>query len=93
MTVTFLDLLVWIVVALVVGAVGELIAGRRAPDGLIGAIVLGFLAIFLVVGLLHFRIDGEPTVGGVPLVSSILAAIVLVVLWSGFAYPRYRRRF
>jgi uncharacterized membrane protein YeaQ/YmgE (transglycosylase-associated protein family) len=93
MTVTFLDLLIWIIIALIVGAVGELIAGRRAPDGLIGAVVLGFLAIFLVVGLFHFKIEGEPTLGGVPLVSSILAAIILVVLWSGFAYPRSRRRF
>jgi uncharacterized membrane protein YeaQ/YmgE (transglycosylase-associated protein family) len=92
MTITFVDLLIWIIIAVLVGAVGELIARRRAPDGFLGAAVLGFLAVFLVVGLLHFKIDGEPTVGGVPLVSSIIAATILVVLWSGFAYPRYRRR-
>jgi uncharacterized membrane protein YeaQ/YmgE (transglycosylase-associated protein family) len=92
MTITFTDLLIWFVIAAIVGFVGEVIARRRAPDGIIGAIILGFLAIFVVVGLLHFHIAGEPTIQGVPLISSLLAAIVLVVIWSSFAYHRVYRR-
>jgi len=49
------------------------------------------LAIFLVVGILHFHIAGEPSLGGVPLISSIIAAAILVAIWSGFAYHRYYR--
>ncbi len=92
MTITLIQLLLWIVIAAVVGFVGELIARRRAPDGIIGAIILGFLAIFLVVGILHFSIAGEPTVEGVPVISSIIAAALLVFIWSGFAYHRVYRR-
>jgi uncharacterized membrane protein YeaQ/YmgE (transglycosylase-associated protein family) len=86
--ISFTSLLVWLIIAAVVGILGELIARRRAPDGIIGAIILGFLAIFLVVGVLHFSISGEPFLDGVPLISSILAAAILVVIWSGFAYHR-----
>ena len=90
MAITLTQLLIWILIAALVGIVGELLARRRAPDGLLGAIILGFLAIFLVVGLFHFHIAGEPSLAGVPLISSILAAAILVAIWSGFAYHRVR---
>ena len=90
MVITFTTLLLWLLIAILVGFIGELIAGRRAPDGFIGAIIVGFLAIFLIVGVFHFAIAGEPTLAGVPLISSILVAALLVILWSGFAYRRVR---
>ncbi len=91
MTLTFTQLVIWIIIAALVGFVGELLARRRAPDGLLGAIVLGLLAIFLIVGVFHFHIEGEPTLEGVPLISSIIAAAILVAIWSGFAYRRVSR--
>ena len=80
MTISLPQVFIWIIIAAVVGVVGELIARRRAPDGIIGAIILGFLAIFIVVGLFHFHIAGEPFLGGVPLISSIIAAAILVAI-------------
>ena len=88
---SLISLLIWLIIALLVGVVGELIARRRAPDGIIGATILGFLAIFLVVGVFHFSFAGEPTLNGVPLISSIIAAAILVFIWSGFAYHRVYR--
>jgi hypothetical protein len=42
--------------------VGELLARQRGPDGIVGAIIVGLLAIFLIVGVFLFQIDtvGEP---------------------------------
>ena len=88
MAITLTQLLIWIIIAAVVGVVGELIAHRRAPDGIIGAVILGLLAIFIVVGPFHFHIVGEPFLGGVPIISSIIAAAILVAIWSAFAYRR-----
>jgi uncharacterized membrane protein YeaQ/YmgE (transglycosylase-associated protein family) len=88
-TITFGSLIIWLLISALVGFVGELIARRRAPDGIIGAIVLGFIAILLVVGVLHIHIVGEPVLFGVPLITSIIAAAILVFLWSAFFYHRY----
>jgi len=88
MTITFTQILIWIIIAAVVGVVGELIARRRAPDGIVGAILVGLLAIFLIVGVFHFQIAGEPLLDGVPLISTIIVAAILVAVWSGFAYRR-----
>ncbi|HEU5375550.1 MAG TPA: transglycosylase [Ktedonobacteraceae bacterium] len=88
MNISFTQVLIWIVLAALVGVVGELLARRRAPDGIAGAILVGFLAIVLIVGVFHFHITGEPLLGGVPLISSVIVAALLVAIWSGFAYRR-----
>jgi uncharacterized membrane protein YeaQ/YmgE (transglycosylase-associated protein family) len=88
MDITFTQVLIWILIAALVGVVGELLARRRAPDGIIGAILVGLLAIFLIVGVFHFHIAGEPSLDNVPLISSIIVAALLVAIWSGFAYRR-----
>src|SRR5205085_9690841 len=88
MVITFTSLVILLLIAALVGFVGELLARRRAPDGILGAIILVFLAILLIVGVFHFRIVGEPILYGVPLISSILAAAILVFIWSAFAYHR-----
>src|SRR5579859_7971427 len=64
MTITLGMLVIWLIIAIVVGFIGELLARRRAPDGIIGAAVVGFIAIFLIVGVFHFSIVGEPTLDG-----------------------------
>ena len=86
MVIPFGNLLIWLLIAALVGFVGELLARRRTPFGIVGAMIVGFLAIVLVVGVLHWHIDGEPYLKDVPLITSILAAAVLVALWSAFAY-------
>jgi uncharacterized membrane protein YeaQ/YmgE (transglycosylase-associated protein family) len=88
MEISFTQVLIWIVIATLVGVVGELLAHRRAPDGIVGAILVGLLAIFLIVGVFHFHITGEPSLEGVPLISSIVVATLIVVIWSSFAYRR-----
>ena len=86
MVITLGTLIIWLIIAALVGFIGELIARRRTPFGIIGAIILGFIAIFLVDGVLHWYINGEPYLNGVPLITSILAAAVIVVIWSALAY-------
>ena len=58
MVITLGDLIVWLIIAALVGIIGELIARRRTSFGIVAAIILGFIAIFLVVGVLHWHISG-----------------------------------
>lgn len=91
MNITLQNLIVWLIIALIVGLLGELIARRRAPDGIIGAAIVGFIAIFLVVGVLGIHIAGDPLLAGVPFFTSVIVAALLVALWSAFAYRRVYR--
>jgi uncharacterized membrane protein YeaQ/YmgE (transglycosylase-associated protein family) len=49
-SISFTQVLIWILIVAVVGVVGELLARRRTPDGIVGAIIVWLLAIFLMVG-------------------------------------------
>jgi len=90
--VTAQNLIAWLIISLIVGILGELLARRRAPDGIIGAIIVGFIAIFLVVGVLNIHIANEPEIAGVPIIMPTIVAAILVALWSGFAYRRVYHR-
>ncbi len=92
MNITADNLIVWLLVSLLVGFLGELLARRRAPDGIIGAIIVGFIAIFLVVGVFNVHFANEPELAGVPIITPTIVAALLVALWSGFAYRRVYRR-
>lgn len=92
MTVTVGQFLVWLIIAAIIGLLGELIAGRRAPAGILGSIMVGLFAIFLIVGFFHFSIKGEPMVEGVPVISTIIAAAMIVALWSSISYRFARTR-
>ena len=96
---TLSELIVMIIIAALVGVVGVALARRRTTFGFVGAAILGFIAIFLVTDVLHWHIIGEPFLDGVPLITSIIAAAILVAIWSAFAYrhaygysSRYYRR-
>ncbi|HLZ61812.1 MAG TPA: transglycosylase [Ktedonosporobacter sp.] len=91
MAFTIGEILVWLLIALIGGFLGELIARRRAPDGIIGAMLIGFIAMFLFVGLLGLHFAGDPVIAGAPLFTSLLVAAIAVALWSGLMYRRYYR--
>jgi uncharacterized membrane protein YeaQ/YmgE (transglycosylase-associated protein family) len=86
LVITLGALIVWIILAAIVGFIGEVLARRRAPFGIVGAIVVGFIAMFLIVGVLGIHFAGDPTIYGVPIFTSILVAAIIVLLWSAFAY-------
>ena len=88
MALTVTQFIIWLIIAALIGIIGEVISGRRAPAGIIGAIAIGLLSIFLIVGFFHFHIIGEPTVENVPIISTIIAAVILVAVWSSVAYRR-----
>ena len=88
MVFTFGALIVWLLIAAIVGFLGEILARRRAPFGIIGAIIVGFIAIFLIVGVLGVHFAGDPTLNGVPIFTSILVAAIVVAIWSAFFYRR-----
>ncbi|GER86842.1 hypothetical protein KDW_10040 [Dictyobacter vulcani] len=88
---TFVDLLIWLIIALVGAFIGEAIARRRTRDGLLGATIIGFIGMLIVVGFLGLHISNDYYIGGAPLLTSLIVAAICVALWSGLAYRRVYR--
>src|ERR1700687_3809343 len=79
---TLLHLIVLIVIAAVCGLIAERVIGRSLPFGWIGATVAGVVGGWRVVGVLHVVILPTLSIEGMPIVSAILGAIIVVVLFS-----------
>jgi uncharacterized membrane protein YeaQ/YmgE (transglycosylase-associated protein family) len=67
-------------VALLAGLLAERLALAALPGGILGMILAALLGIWLMLGLLHFAVPDDLDLAGVPLLTAILgAALVLVI--------------
>jgi uncharacterized membrane protein YeaQ/YmgE (transglycosylase-associated protein family) len=88
------NLIVYLIIAAIIGFLAEFLVGWRLPFGFIGAIIAALIGIWLVTQVIQFSISGfnDPTIDGVPLVHAFIGAVIFVALWHLITYPTYRRR-
>ena|SRR5689334_22686882 len=86
------SLIIYLVVAAIVGLVAEFIVGWRVPFGFIGAIIAALVGIWLLTNVIQLNISGDPVVYGVPIIKALIGAIILVGLWHLLTYRAWRPR-
>lgn len=86
------SLIIYLIVAAIVGVVAEYIVGWRLPFGIIGAIIAALIGIWLMTHLLIINGIGDIYVEGVPLIRALIGAIILVALWHLLTYRTWHRR-
>lgn len=90
-----LNLIVYLLVAALVGFVAEAILGWRAPLGFIGAIVAALLGIWLMTQVIIISGLGDyyiPTTPPVPIIRALIGALILVALWHFIFGGIFHRR-
>jgi uncharacterized membrane protein YeaQ/YmgE (transglycosylase-associated protein family) len=80
--VTLMHLLVLLLVGALAGLIGERLVSRGMPGGVVGAIVAGLVGAWLMVDILHVVLAPELSLGGIPIISAILGAAIVVLLFS-----------
>jgi uncharacterized membrane protein YeaQ/YmgE (transglycosylase-associated protein family) len=78
---TIIQLIVYLLIAAVVSVIAERIVGS-GPWGLIGNIIVGLIGIWLMLNVLHFVLSGDLMVAGVPIITSIVGAMIVDILLS-----------
>ena len=79
---TLVHLVVLVVIAAVCGLIAERVVHSSLPFGWIGATAAGFVGAWLMVDVLHVVILPTLSVEGLPIISVILGAIIVVVLFT-----------
>ena len=69
-------------VAAVCGFVAERMTQGRLPYGLVGAIFGALLGSWLLVEMFRWKIPGDMTAGGVPILTAILGAAAIIFVLS-----------
>ncbi|MBA2682368.1 MAG: GlsB/YeaQ/YmgE family stress response membrane protein [Ktedonobacteraceae bacterium] len=88
-----MNFILYLVIAAIVGLVAEYIVGWRIPFGIVGAILLAIVGIWLMTQVIV--ITGIPDIylWGVPIIRALIGAIILVALWHLVTYGFRRRRY
>ncbi len=85
------DLILYLIIAAIVGYVAERIVRSTVPFGIIGSIIVALIGIWLMTRVLVINGLPDITVLGVPLIRALIGAILLVLLWRAITYRRVRR--
>jgi len=92
MELTLVQIIVYILIAGVSAFLAMRILGADYPFGFFGAFVAAVLGAWLMVNVLHLALLPEIAYGGVPIISAVIGALILAVLWAVATNGRHRRR-
>jgi uncharacterized membrane protein YeaQ/YmgE (transglycosylase-associated protein family) len=86
------NLVVLVLIAAVCGFVADRMAQGQLRFGLVGAIFAALAGSWLLVEMFRWKIPGDMTAGGIPVLTAILgaAAVIFVssVIWRSTSMPR-----
>src|SRR6266704_3102660 len=85
-------LIIYLIVAAIVGLLAEFIVGWRLPFGFIGAIIAAIIGIWLMSQVIIITGLPEVNISGVPIVRALIGAIIFVALWHLVTYGLWGRR-
>ncbi|GHO43264.1 hypothetical protein [Ktedonospora formicarum] len=89
------DLILYLVIAAVIGLIAEAVVGWRLPFGIIGAIVAALVGIWLMTKVIVINGFQDYVLYDVPVIRTLIGAIIFVAIWHlvtlGFARRRFRR--
>lgn len=86
------NVLIYLLIAAIVGVLAEFIVGWRLPLGIIGAIIAGIIGVWLMTQVIVISGFGDYFVQGVPVFRALIGAIILVAIWHALTYRSWRRR-
>jgi uncharacterized membrane protein YeaQ/YmgE (transglycosylase-associated protein family) len=90
-----LGLLVFLVVAAIVGAIAEFVMHWHIPGGIIGAIFAGLVGVWIMTNIIIISGIGDIYVENIPIVRAFIGAIIMILLFrlfTGGSGWRRRRR-
>lgn len=87
-----LNVIIYLLVAAIIGIVAESIVGWRLPFGIIGAIIAALAGAWLLTQVIVLNGIGDVYVYGVPIFRAFIGAIILVALWHLITFRAWRRR-
>mgnify|MGYP001328663405 CR=1 FL=1 len=86
------NFIVYLIIAAIVGIIAEFIVGWRLPLGIVGAIILGVIGIWLMTQVIQISGFSDFYIDGVPLIRALIGAVILVAIWHALTYRAWSRR-
>ena len=91
MELTLVQISVYILIAGISAFLAMRIFGTGYPFGFFGAFLAALLGEWLMVNLLHIVLAPQVSYGGVPIITAVVGAVLLSVLWAVVTGGKRRR--
>src|SRR5436305_13964370 len=88
-----LNLVLYLLIAALVGLIAEYIVGWRLPLGIIGAIIAALVGIWLMTQIIVITGIGDWVLYGVPIIRALIGAILFTALWHLLTFGLTRHRY
>jgi uncharacterized membrane protein YeaQ/YmgE (transglycosylase-associated protein family) len=87
-----LNIILYVIIAIIIGLIAEYIVGWRLPFGIIGAFIAAFVGIWLMTNVIVITGIGDIYLFGVPIIRALIGAIILVAIWHLITFGLFHRR-
>jgi uncharacterized membrane protein YeaQ/YmgE (transglycosylase-associated protein family) len=87
-----LNFIIYLLVAAIVGLLAESIVGWRLPFGIVGAVIVALVGIWLMTQVIVITGLGDIYIVGVPIIRALIGGIILVAIWHALTYRAWRGR-
>jgi uncharacterized membrane protein YeaQ/YmgE (transglycosylase-associated protein family) len=87
-----LNFIIYLLVAAIVGLLAETIVGWRLPFGIVGAVIVALVGIWLMTQVIVITGLGDIYIVGVPIIRALIGGIILVAIWHALTYRAWRGR-
>ena len=96
MVLSLVEILVYVLIAIIAAYLAAAMIGTRYPFGFVGAFIAALLGQWLMINVLRIILAPEVSYAGVPIVTALVGALVLALIWAffvsgGYNYRRWRR--
>jgi uncharacterized membrane protein YeaQ/YmgE (transglycosylase-associated protein family) len=84
--------IIYLLVAAIIGLLAESVVGWRLPFGIVGAIIVALVGIWLMTQVIVIEGLGDIYIAGVPIIRALIGGIILVAIWHALTYRAWRGR-
>ncbi|MBI5030815.1 MAG: GlsB/YeaQ/YmgE family stress response membrane protein [Chloroflexi bacterium] len=92
MELSLVQLLVYILIALVSAYIASALFGTAYPLGFLGAFLAALIGQWLMINVFHIILAPEISYAGIPIITAIVGALVVAILLAAVSRGPRRRR-
>ena len=92
LTPTLLQFIVYVGIALIGAYLATTMTGTRHPFGILGAFIVALVGEWIMINVLRILVAPEVSFAGVPIITAILGALLLALVWVVLVHGKQYRQ-
>ncbi len=93
MELSLAQLIVYLVIAVVAAFLAGALVRTSSPYGFLSAFIAALFGEWLIINVFHIFVAPEISYQGVPVITALIGAVIVVAIWALITGGRHHRRY